>query len=249
MPYCAAEARQRSHRDVWEKKPVLREIYGHLYRNIIRECHAGLTVEVGGGSGNFKQFAPEALSLDIVYEPWVDLVADAQALPLRDESVANIVMLDVLHHIEFPIRFFREAARVLQPSGRIVCMEPGITPLSGLAYRAMHEEPVDMSIDPCVDGQPDLDKDPYVGNQAVPTLLAGRYADQLAQIVPGLSLISQRRLSLLAYPLSGGFKRWSLVTPRAARVLLRFEDKLEGILGWVCGFRLMMVYEKHNGTS
>ena len=57
-------------------------------------------------------------------------------------------MVDVLHHIESPLRLFAEAARVLRPGGRLIACEPAITPLSGLFYRRFHDEPVDMSADP-----------------------------------------------------------------------------------------------------
>ena len=78
-----APDRQLSHREIWASKPALREVYGHLYRGIAAACQPGLTIEVGGGSGSFKQFAPDVLSFDIVHEPWLDFVADAQALPLQ----------------------------------------------------------------------------------------------------------------------------------------------------------------------
>ncbi len=245
----SAAERQLSHREVWASKPVLREVYGHLYRRIAAACRPGLTIEVGGGSGNFKQFAPDVLSFDIVYEPWLDFVADAQALPLRSASVANIVMLDVLHHIEYPIKFLRDAARVLQPGGRLVFVEPGITPLSGLVYRAMHEEPVDSSVNPLLEGRPDPNKNPYMGNQAIPTLLTGSYAAALHCLEPTLDLTRLNWLSLLAYPLSGGFKSWSLITTGVARSLLRIEDRIESVLGPVCGFRLMAVFEKRGGSG
>ena len=241
----SAGERQNTHRETWAAKPVLREVYGHLYRRIAAQCRPGLTIEVGGGSGNFKQFAPDVLSFDIVHEPWLDFVADAQRLPLKASSAANIVMLDVLHHIQYPIKFFREAARVLQPGGRVVCVEPGITPLSGVLYRMLHEEPVDMRVDPLLDGTPDPGKDPYVGNQAIPSLLVGRYSSRLASLEPALTLASTRWLSLFAYPLSGGFKPWTLLTTGLARSLLRAEDRLESLLGPAIGFRLMAVFQKH----
>ena len=241
-----AAERQLSHREIWKTKPVLREVYGHLYRRIAAACQPGLTIEVGGGSGNFKDYAPDVLSFDIVHEPWLDFVADAQALPLRDQSAANIVMLDVLHHIEYPIRFLRDAARSLKRGGRLIFVEPGITPFSKLIYKTLHEEPVDTTVNPLLDGNPDPAKNPYIGNQAIPTLIATRYAAQLSELVPEFELTSARWLSLFAYPLSGGFKRWSLITPRAARSLLHIEDRIEHALGAVCGFRLMAVYEKRN---
>ena len=249
MAATSAAERQLSHREVWSSKPVLREVYGHLYKRIAAECQPGLTIEVGGGSGNFKQFAPDVLSFDIVYEPWLDFVADAQALPLRSTSVANIVMLDVLHHIEYPINFLRDAARVLQPGGRIVFVEPGITPLSGLIYRALHEEPVDSGVNPLLEGRPNPEKNPYVGNQAIPTLLTGRYAAALHRLEPTLTLSRLNWLSLLAYPLSGGFKSWSLISTGVARSLLRIEDRIEQLLGPICGFRLMAVFEKRGGQG
>ena len=247
MPTPSAQQRQGDHREVWSRKAVLREVYGHLYRKMTDQCIPGLSIEVGGGSGNMKQLMPNTLSFDIVPEPWLDFVADAQSLPFRTGSVSNILMLDVLHHIEFPLRFFREADRVLRPGGRIVAMEPGITPISHVAYSALHEEPVDMTADPLIDGRPSVGKDPYTGNQAIPTLLVRKFRAQLSERVPALQLRSARWLSLFAYPLSGGFKRWSLLPARAAGPLLRIEDAIEPLLGPLCGFRLLSVYEKLAG--
>ena len=226
---------------------MLREVYGDLYRRARAACVPGLTLEVGGGSGNFKQTHPESLSLDILPAPWLDLVADAQRLPFRDGSVGNIVMLDVLHHIEYPLRFFREAARVLAPGGRLVAIEPAITPCSWLPYSLLHEESVDMSVDPLRDGVPNAGKDPYLGNQAVPTLLATRERSRLAQLVPQLSHVATKWLSLIAYPLSGGFQPWCLLSTGAARAIVRLEDRMPRAVHRLCGFRLLLVWQRAVG--
>jgi len=240
----SADQRHRSHRDIWSSKPVLREVYGDLYRRVASNCVSGMTVEVGGGSGNFKEFRPDVVSLDVVPAPWLDLVADAQFLPFRDGSIRNLVMLDVLHHIEFPLRFFREAARVLSPGGRVVAIEPGLSPISRPFYSLLHEEPVDLSVDPLGEGVPSAGKDPYEGNQAVPTLLATRERLRLAELVPDLSLVRTEWMSLFAYPLSGGFKRWSLLSSAAARVILHIEDRLPNAVRRICGFRLLLAWQR-----
>jgi SAM-dependent methyltransferase len=244
MSELAASARHLEHQRLWREKAVLREVYADLYRRIAACCRPGLTLEVGGGSGNFKEYAPDVLSFDIVPAPWLDFVADAQLLPVRDESVANIVMLDVFHHVEFPARFLREAARALRPGGRVVMIEPGISPVSWCVYRFLHEEPVILSADPLLDGEPDPGKDPYFSNQAIPTLLARTPASRLAGVAPELKIASVQWLSFIAYPLSGGFKRWSLLPAGAVSALLRLENCFPHWLGRLCGFRLQLVLQK-----
>ena len=138
------------YRHAWQRKPALRAIYADYYRRIAAWARAGATLELGGGSGNLKDHLVDIETTDIQHAPWLDAVADAQALPFRDEGFANVVMFDVLHHIERPRRFLAEVQRVLTPGGRLIVVEPDITPLSGLFYRLFHPEPVDMGEDPLV---------------------------------------------------------------------------------------------------
>lgn len=234
------------YRAVWNEKPVLRAIYGDIYRRMAAQTVPGPILEIGGGSGNFKSFAPQTVSTDIVFAPWLDTVCDAQRIPFADASFSNIVMMDVLHHIEFPVRALREFARVLKPGGRLIVCEPAITPLSGIFYRLLHPEPVDMSADPLADGTISPDKDPFDSNQAIPTLLTGRYRQRLAAAIPVLGLAELERFSFLAYPLSGGFRPWSLVPASIVGPLLAMEWKLRRIFGRIAAFRLLAVYQKRS---
>ncbi|HEY6604115.1 MAG TPA: class I SAM-dependent methyltransferase, partial [Xanthobacteraceae bacterium] len=138
------------HRSIWERKPVLRLVYDDFYDRIAAACRPGLTIEIGGGIGNLKRRLTDVVATDIQSAPWLDCVADAQRLPFADRCAANIVMVDVLHHLEFPVVFFREAARVLRPGGRVLMVEPAITWGSSLFYRLFHHEPVRTSADALV---------------------------------------------------------------------------------------------------
>jgi SAM-dependent methyltransferase len=235
----------RSHRQIWESKLVLREVYSDLYRKIVKACGPGKIVEVGGGSGNLKEFAPSVISFDIVPTSWLDCVADAQRLPFASGSIGNLVLFDVLHHIEVPARFLAEAVRALLPGGRIIMVEPAITPLSWVFYSLIHEEPVIMSANPLLDKEPDPQRHPFASNQAIPTLLVTRHKKFLEQRFPVLNIVKQEWLSLLCYPLSGGFKSWSLLPAALVRMLLPFEDAVAPIIGRWIGFRLFVVLEKH----
>jgi SAM-dependent methyltransferase len=240
----ALEKAPESYRQVWDRKPVLHAVYGDIYRRMLAHVVPGPILEVGGGSGNFKLFAPATISSDILPAPWLDLVCDAQVLPFGDASLSNIVMVDVLHHIASPLRFLREAARVLRSGGRLIACEPAITPLSGVFYRRFHDEPVNMSADPLKLADEADAKDPYDSNQAIPTLLTGRYRDACRRTVPALTLQQLDYFSFLAYPLSGGFREWSLLPVAAAQPLLAAEWSLRHLFGRLAGFRLLAVYQR-----
>ena len=232
------------HRRIWDRKGVLRLVYEDFYDRIAAACRPGLTLEIGGGIGNLKRRLADVISTDIQSAAWLDCVADAQRLPFADACAANIVMVDVLHHLEFPTAFFREAARVLRPGGRVLMVEPAITWGSSLFYRLLHHEPVRTSADVLGDGSPDPRRDPYDSNQAIPTLLATRDRERFHCLFPTLHVASVQWFSFAVYPLSGGFKPWRLIGEGAARRMLRIERALEPALGRLAGFRMLLMVEK-----
>ena len=75
--------------------------------------------------------------------------------------------LDVLHHLEAPADFFREAARVLHAGGRLALVEPWITPFSWVVYRFFHQEDCRLGVDPW-NPFPASGKDSFDGDAAVP---------------------------------------------------------------------------------
>jgi len=230
--------------DVWDRKPILQTVYGDFYDRIVAACAPGLTIEIGGGIGNLKRRFSQLIATDIQFAPWLDCVADAQHLPFASGAAANIVMIDVLHHLEFPTLFFREAERVLRSGGRIVMIEPAITWGSTLFYRLLHHEPVCVSADPLIEGTPDPHRDPYLSNQAIPTLIATRDRKRFERLFEKLKITQVEWFSLAIYPLSGGFKPWSLIPQALARRALQVERAIEPALGRLIGFRLMLVVEK-----
>jgi SAM-dependent methyltransferase len=229
------------YRDTWKRKPVLRAIYDDFYDRIAAACVPGTTIEIGGGIGNLKERLPDVVATDLQFAPWLDCVANAQRLPFAKDVASNIVMVDVLHHVEFPYRFFSEAGRVLRKGGRIVMIEPAITWGSTLFYRFLHHEPVCTSADPLLDGEPAPDRDPYDSNQAIPSLIATRHRVRFHRLFPDLRIVSVNWFSFAVYPLSGGFRRWSFIPARLARAALTAERVIEPVAGPIAGFRMMMV--------
>ena len=234
----------QNYKDRWNEKPVLQKVYEDLYRRIECHCIDGNILEIGGGIGNFDLEQREIIRTDLQFSHGVHVIADAHSLPFCDSTFNNIVLIDVLHHLECPLEFLSDAHRVLKEGGRIVMIEPGITPLSWIFYKLLHPEPVYMDWKPEEECHHDFLKDPYDSNQAIPTILFKRDADLFLHAVRGLRIVRSEWLSLFVYPLSGGFKPWSLIPEKWVCRVLKIEEKLLPFLGRLMAFRLMVVLEK-----
>jgi len=232
-----AERRER-----WTTKPILQKLYSRWYGYIQEALKSGKTLELGGGSGNLKGFLPEAITSDVVFEPWLDAVMDAHAIPFKEESLDNVVLFDVLHHLAAPAVFFHEVERVLRPEGRAVLMEPYVSWLSYPVYRFLHAEGMTWDTEPFLDRTTE-NKEPFEGNQAVPTLIFREQRQKFTEFFPRLRIIRQETMDIFLYPLSGGFHQPSL----CPLFLWGFLERLERLLnplGSVLAFRLFIVLEK-----
>ena len=232
------------HRLAWEKNGAVRTVYADFYKKIKDQIDlGGVTVEIGSGAGHSTELLPVEYRTDILTSPWVDFVSNAHSLPLDANSCDSIVMVDVLHHLGDPKQFFLEAARVLRSRGRVVMVEPAITPISWFFYHFLHPEPVVTKVDPLKGDQSET-KDPFDSNQAIPSLLfSPNFNEADLQSFLQFKVIKNDFLSLFAYPLSGGFSRPSLLGPRLSAPLLKLEDRILPYVGKYMAFRMFVVLE------
>jgi SAM-dependent methyltransferase len=223
---------------------LLRRVYRGWYGEIACRLSPvqGETVELGSGIGRFREVVPSAVLTDVEPTPYADLVADAESLPFDDASVANLVLLDVFHHLAHPRRFLEEASRVLVPHGRVVMIEPYCSPLSTIAYRRLHHEPVDLTARP-FEGDETLAGSPWSANEALPTLAFFRDDGALRRHAPALRVVEKRLLTLFAYALSGGYCRRPLAPSFLYRPLMALERLLSPLLP-LAAFRCLVVLER-----
>ena len=230
------------HERAWEDRPLLRRIYREWFALLAAKLSgvAGVTLELGSGIGRLRELVPDIVTSDVEETPWADRVVDAAALPYGDGELANIVLLDVFHHLPNPAAFLDEAARTLVQGGRVVMIEPYVSPLSALAYRLHHER---LELD--ADGFAESDAaDPLDANLAQTTLAFFRQRHEYGRRWPELPIAEQRLLSLLVYPLSGGFTRRPLLPPPLFAPLDAVERVLTPFLGRLAAFRCLVVLER-----
>jgi SAM-dependent methyltransferase len=227
------------HRAVWEARPELRQVYREWFARLLGAV-GGLepVVEVGAGPGFLKEFAPRLVATDVVAGLRVDVRCDADVLPFRSASVGGLVLVDTLHHLPRPLDFLDEAARVLQPRGRVAMMEPWITAPSWVLYRYLHHEDcrldVDLSRPFGGGGKAALD-----GNAAIPYLTLARVREGRLP----LRLLSAEPFIGLPYLATFGFKV-ARPLPRALQHLARLgEATLDPLRRWLAT-RVLVILEK-----
>lgn len=230
-------------KEIWKSKKLLKRLYHHWYAIIGGELKPGSILEIGGGSGNLKDFFPQAISSDIIFIPWADAVLDAHHLPFKNAALDNIVLFDVLHHLMDPFQFLVEVQRVLKKNGRIIFMEPYVSWVSFIVYRFFHHEGMQWKIDFSNGNGTGKKKNHFHGNQAIPTLIFEREKQFLAKKIPRLRIIRKEKMDCLIYPLSGGFHYASLF-PMIMYNVFRFLERLLAPLNQFLAFRLFVVMEK-----
>lgn len=105
-------------------------------------------LEFGAGAGATKLFFPAAnITLtDILDNDWLDVCGiDAENSPFPDSSFDYLLVNNVLHHLPHPMRFLREAQRILKPGGKLYIQEYHSSLLGRLILKLTNHESFDSS--------------------------------------------------------------------------------------------------------
>jgi SAM-dependent methyltransferase len=190
-----------------------------------------LAAEIGCGAGFSARFvtARRLLLTDAELRPWIACVADAQALPFRDRSLDAIVANNVIHHLAYPDRFFREAVRVLRPGGHLLIQECNCGKTTEWALRLTGHEQFDWTADPFDPSRPACDpRDPWSANCAIPNLLF----DDLARFhahYPELSVAEAGLSEFFVHFNNGGMSTQVPYLP-LPEPAMRLVDALDSVL-------------------
>jgi len=222
-------------RAAWERKPVLRRIYRRLYDEIaaaLPRDGKGLTVELGSGMGNIKEVLPACITTDIFPNPWLDCVENAYALSFGPQTVSNLILFDVWHHLQYPGAALREFRRVLAPGGVVLLMEPAAGLMGRTIYGFFHHEPLGLGkpIEWNIPENFDPAKQTYYAAQGNCWRLARHVSrlplDQQPASFRDWEITNAKYFPALSYLMSGGFRGPQLYPDFALPVLQAMEKAL-----------------------
>lgn len=228
-----------------EKKPLLRRIYNEFYR-IVREglsTAKGDVLELGSGIGLIKESIPECICTDIFENPWIERVENAYRLSDKDETLSNIILIDVFHHLRFPGTALREWHRVLANGGRVILFEPDMGLLGKMIYGVFHHEPIALKDKieweaPKAWKPTDIDYYAAQGN-------AHRifHKQKINNWEKDFKLVSKQRFSFVSYVASGGFSKPQLYPTGFYPAMKRISQLLD-LFPILFSTRICVVLEK-----
>jgi len=223
----------------------VRYLYKKFHEEIKSNLTDGISLEIGSGNSNYKDFDEVVITSDITYDERLDLVFDALNIPFKSNSISNIILFDVLHHLEKPLDFLNEARRVLRKHGRIVLVEPYVSPISWLIYKLFHDEDTSFRFDlESPFSEQKGKKKPFDGNQAIPSIIFFKNQKLLNKKFPFFRVIISEKRSLFAYPLTFGLKSKGIFPLSLIKLIYIIERPFEKLLGSFFAFRMFVVIEK-----
>ena len=132
-------------------------------------------LEVGAGPGFSKEFIHNKnLKIsDFSNHKHLDYKnIDALNTKLKNSSFDFVIAAHVLHHIPYPIKFFREMHRILKKGGKLIIHEGYLSVLLQLFIIIMRHEGFDWTKDIWNESIPATDEeDLWSGNNAIPHLI------------------------------------------------------------------------------
>ena len=102
-----------------------------------------LGIEVGSGAGFLKDYIKNKnLKLtDMSNDEHLDFKnIDAQSTGFPDESFNYVIASNMIHHVPYPIKFFREMNRILKKNGKLIIFEAYCSIFFQIATMIMRHE-------------------------------------------------------------------------------------------------------------
>ena len=139
----------------------------------IKDEHTG--IEVGSGAGFTREFIKNKnLKLtDLGNDDHLDFKnIDAQRTGFKDESFDFVISSNMIHHIPYPIKFFKEMNRILKKEGKLIIFESYCSITFQIITILMKHEGFDFTLNVWDEENAKSDEDnAWHGNIAVPHLI------------------------------------------------------------------------------
>ena len=232
--------------EYWNRKHLLQMVYRDFYQFIaahLSKLQDKKIVELGSGLGNIHEVIPDCVRTDLFLYPWIDQIENAYKLSFADESVSDLILTDVFHHLKYPGTALNELYRALRKGGRVIMLEPCMSALGLLVYGAFHVEPVAVTKKIewfAPEGWSAENIDYYAAQGNATRIFVGKgYQSNLKN----WKTVETIRLSAIAYAASGGYSKPQFY-PTSLLPLIKKVEKGLDVFPALFATRLLVILEK-----
>jgi SAM-dependent methyltransferase len=192
--------------------------------------------------GQIKAVMPDCITTDVLPNPWLDRTENAYRLSFGNDSIANLILFDVWHHLRYPGTALLEFRRVLADGGRLIVFDPCMSLLGLLVYGLFHHEPLGLR-NPITWFAPET----WDAGRADYYAAAGNawrvFCRSRRFQLSGWKVITVQRSAALSYVASGGFRAPQLY-PSILLPVLQCVDAILNRVPVLFATRLLVVLEK-----
>ena len=234
-------------RKIYQNKDLIKIIYNNYYKNIKKNIYLydkKKILELGSGGGNIKKVIKECITSDQFKNKNIDRIENIYKINFKKNSISNIILIDVFHHLQFPSLALKEIHKVLIKNGRIIMIEPAMGFIPRIVYKIFHYEPNGFNLRIKWNNIP---KKIPLSNQ----YFAAQSIPWRAFFLKELNLKSKYSIKLIkpfsdfAFLLSGGYS-YKALYPKILYSLIRLIDKiLTSISIRIFSARMLIVLEKN----
>jgi SAM-dependent methyltransferase len=234
-------------RKIYQNKELIKIIYSNYYKKIKKNIYVSdkkKTLELGSGGGNIKKVIKECITSDQFKNDNIDRIENIYKINFKKNSISNIILIDVFHHLQFPGLALKEIHRVLIKNGRIIMVEPAMGFIPRIIYKIFHYEPNGFNLKINWNNTP----------KRIPSLnqyFAAQSLPWRAFFLKELNLRSKYKIKLIkpfsdfAFLLSGGYS-YKAFYPKFLYSLIKLIDKiLTSISIKIFSARMLIVLEKN----
>jgi hypothetical protein len=234
-------------RKIYQNKKLVKIIYNSYYKKVKKNLYISNNkkiLELGSGGGNIKKVIKECITSDQFKNKNIDRIENIYRINFKKNSISNIILIDVFHHLQFPSLALKEIHRVLIKNGRIIMVEPAMGFIPRIVYKIFHYEPNGFNLRIKWNNIP---KKIPLSNQ----YFAAQSIPWRAFFLKELNLKSKYSIKLIkpfsdfAFLLSGGYS-YKALYPKILYSLIKLIDKiLTSISIRIFSARMLIVLEKN----
>jgi len=129
--------------NILNNKKILLLHYENFYTLIKNNLSSinGKILEIGSNDSGIKKIIKNCITSNYYLNNKIDTKLNVYKLKIKNNSISNVIMIDVFHHLRYPRFALNQINKKLKKNGKIIMIEPAMGLIPRIIYHFFHREP------------------------------------------------------------------------------------------------------------